>query len=291
MFMLEAFTFISGYLFVYIIKVKKKEGTFKQLFTKKAKRLLIPSIIFGFVYSNLYMDKDILSLSYLYELLCGVAHMWYLPMLFWSMMGTFLLLKLKIDERSKLLALFILSLVSYIPLPFRMSSTCYYLFFFYLGGYFIQHKDELIKSCRVKSLILQTVICLALFFILFDVREYLNLLYKESNVLRVKALLLSISNLCKLIYATYGVYLLYLWSLYATARITLPESVARFNGKCYGIYLFQQFILIFLYYHTNLPQMVGTYWLPWIGFSIAMLGSTLLATLFLKTRAGRFLIG
>lgn len=58
-----------------------------------------------------------------------------------------------------------------------------------------------------------------------------------------------------------------------------------------GVYLFQQFILQTLYCHTKLPSMLGPYWLPWLGFIIALIGSLFLSFLFHKTKMGRFLIG
>ena len=63
------------------------------------------------------------------------------------------------------------------------------------------------------------------------------------------------------------------------------------SAICYGVYIFQQFILQFLYYKTTLPVLVGPYWLPWVGCVVTFVVSIVLTRLTLKTRFGRFLIG
>ena len=67
--------------------------------------------------------------------------------------------------------------------------------------------------------------------------------------------------------------------------------LTRLNITSFGIYLFHQFILQFLYYHTSLPYITGTYLLPWVGLLITLVGSVLLSELCLKTRLGRSLMG
>ena len=67
--------------------------------------------------------------------------------------------------------------------------------------------------------------------------------------------------------------------------------VFKLNSLCFGIYLFQQFILQILYYKTDLPQLVGPYFLPWIACTITLVTSYLLSVMCLKNKIGRFLIG
>lgn len=74
-------------------------------------------------------------------------------------------------------------------------------------------------------------------------------------------------------------------------RITIPNWLIKFNGLCLGIYLFQQFILQFFYYKTSMPILLGSYWLPIVGFILTLILSILLSNLTLKTKLGRFLIG
>lgn len=63
------------------------------------------------------------------------------------------------------------------------------------------------------------------------------------------------------------------------------------SGYCYGVYIYQQFILQILYYKTSLPLQINIYWLPWVAAFITLVLSILLCHLTLKFKWGRFLIG
>jgi peptidoglycan/LPS O-acetylase OafA/YrhL len=73
-------------------------------------------------------------------------------------------------------------------------------------------------------------------------------------------------------------------------KLTIPQWVVELNGLCFGIYLFQQFILQILYYKTTLSSLIGPYWLPWIGLIVTLILSYLLTKLSLKTKIGRKLM-
>ena len=72
--------------------------------------------------------------------------------------------------------------------------------------------------------------------------------------------------------------------------LAIPRWLVELNGLCFGIYLFQQFILQILYYKTSLPSLVGPYWLPWVGLIVTLCISWLLTKLSLKTKIGRSLM-
>lgn len=71
----------------------------------------------------------------------------------------------------------------------------------------------------------------------------------------------------------------------------LPDWMAGASDYCMGVYLFQQFVLTGLYYHSPLPSLCGTYALPWAGLAVTVPASFAAAFLMRKTRVGRFLIG
>lgn len=58
-----------------------------------------------------------------------------------------------------------------------------------------------------------------------------------------------------------------------------------------GIYIYQQFILQIIYYHTGIPALVGIYLLPWLGFISAFIVSFLFTHCLSKFRIGRALLG
>lgn len=96
----------------------------------------------------------------------------------------------------------------------------------------------------------------------------------------------------QIIYASVGLWMLLVWVGYAekSRKKLMSQWIIRFGNLCMGVYLMQQFILKGLYNHT-LPEILGCYWLPWVGFVIAFTGSVLVSQLLLKTKVGNFLIG
>lgn len=134
-FMLEAFTFISGYIFGYQVNRNGKDALrFRNVFLKKLKRLIVPSVIFSIIYLLVFSPAQFNAPAQAgWQILNGVGHMWYLPMLFWCFVGIWLLERIKIHPRFVIPALFVIAVVSFLPIPLRISSAMYYMFFFYCG--------------------------------------------------------------------------------------------------------------------------------------------------------------
>ena len=279
--MLETFTFISGYLFAYAIYNGKKYS-FRSLTIKKIKRLIIPCIVFTIIYSFLFYEKSYFSLGYVYDILNGLGHMWYLPMLFWCFLAAYLILNIKIKESYKLILLLLLAVFSLVPLPLRMHSSCYYLFFFYLGIYIYNKKLNLELKC--KKILMGGAFFFA--FILIQIQIY------DMNVTGYVETLIKFAliNFTKICYALVGLFFLYSLSIKLSKNSRQPHILKDINKLCFGIYLIQQFVLKILYYETSLPLLCGTYLLPWVGFIIALVSSTLLALILKKTRLGNSLI-
>lgn len=128
-FMLEAFTFISGYVWAYQRETRgKKDGIWK-LCKKKSLRLLLPMIIFGIFYIFLF-EPYYFSVMHLIE---GAGHLWFLPMLFECFIIGWCLLKLRLLSVWLLSLLFLVAVFRPSELPLRLSYTLYYLPFFMLG--------------------------------------------------------------------------------------------------------------------------------------------------------------
>ena len=289
--MLEAFVFISGYLFAFQICVLHKKYTFWGLLKSKFKRLIVPSIIFSILYSLLFYTKQFHVLQYLYDIVNGLGHMWFLPMLFWCFLFAYILMHIKIREEFKLLLLFSLAIFSFLPLPLRLSSACYYLLFFYLGFYLFSYKALLVEYINLERIILGIIVFILLFIPLTLLREYL--LEVETSHMLNKVLKFTLSTFCKLLYAIVGLLVFYFWSIYyiRSKNTTLPNWLIRFNLLCFGTYLYQQFILKYLYYKTSLPVILGSYWLPIIGCVITLGICVIMSALSLRTRIGRYLLG
>lgn len=97
----------------------------------------------------------------------------------------------------------------------------------------------------------------------------------------------------KMIYTIAGTIFIYTLSLMLINKyhISISKGMVRMSGMCFGIYLYQQFILIFLSYRTDIVEQTGILAAPWLCFVITLILSTLLSYLTIQTRIGRALIG
>lgn len=298
-FLLETFVFISGYVLGYQVRMKGKSILSpKSFFWKKIKRLIIPSIVFSFLYIILLGDISQPILKTLNSIVNGVGHMWFLPMLFWCFTLVWLIETLNLSPRVVLPILLPCSICSFIPIPLRIGVSMYYMLFFYVG-YCLQRLDiSLDRYYSLRWIIGLVLSFIILFFSFTYVQENLDVIFGEvanrvKNQLLFKAFKISLINVTKIIYSSVGIaMLLCIVGQVDKKQADLPPQwLINVGGLCMGVYLFQQFILKGLYFHTDLALSIDPIWLPWVGFVIALAGSLLLSFIFRKTRIGRFLIG
>lgn len=206
--LLETFVFISGYVFGYQVRIKGDTAlSAKKLLVKKFKRLIIPSIIFSIAYLLIIQGFHDSLFSTSYQILCGVAHMWFLPMLFWCFVIVWIIEKVKLKQNIALLVLLGLSIISFIPLPLRLGAALYYAVFFY-AGYLIQKNYKTNKELPRATI----AIGIAGFIFFFILKGYLSdkfTLQLFGNNLLNKALRLSLMSVIRLSCASFGIYILY----------------------------------------------------------------------------------
>lgn len=285
-FTLEAFVFISGYLFAFQRKTLKRGGI--SLIAKKLRRLILPSIVFSILYFLVFLKYKGIG-SVIYSILNGCGHMWYLPMLFWCFVIGWLLEMIEIKDSWKMLILIAFNLFTLIVLPLRISDTLTFMVYFYGGYLFYKYSDSIKASLSSPKIILALVVfalCFVFFRPLRDILEtspeqslWLKIVYRVSN------------NLCKLIYVWAGIIAFYVTMVYYTQCHQVSAFTKDLSACCFGIYLVHQFVLQFLYYKTTFPTSIGPYWLPWCGFTLAVISSYIITKLLLKTKTGKFLIG
>lgn len=287
-FTLEAFVFISGYLFAFQrITLKREEGIFN-IFLNKTKRLILPSVVFSIVYFVLFYSYKGMG-DAIYSIINGCGHMWYLPMLFWCFIGGWLLEQIKIKDGWKLAFLVVLNLFCFVTLPLRLNNAAFYLVYFYGGFLFYKHSDKIKAAITSRRLVYSWIVFAVLFAVLRPLRDVL--VTDDTQAKLLKLLIYASNNACQLVYAWAGLIAFYCTAVFITQKHQLSKTTEKIAACCFGIYLFQQFVLQFLYYKTDFPTIVGPYWLPWCGFMIAAMVSYVLSALLLKTKTGRFLIG
>lgn len=290
-FMLPMFTFVSGYVWAFQRETLRRKDSLNQIIYKKFKRLYIPSLIFSTVYILLYKSPPHTfseCADYALQILKGVGHMWFLPMLFWCFVFFFVFLI--IPYRSIRWAIIVvLPFISILPFPLQINQACFYFVFFYFGY------ETMLASNRVQKYATKLTIggVCVLFVILFVALIHVNIYLKDYSsdiYILYKLLRIFIINLCHIIYAFVGVLAIYLIAIWYTNNHTLSNLVIKMGMLCFGIYLYQQFILIFLYYYTDLPILCGNMLLPWVGFCLTLFCSTIFTYITKLTRIGKKLI-
>lgn len=290
-FMLETFVFISGLLFG--IQETKRNMTVDDVLKKKGKRLILPSLIFSVTYFYCFQYKYGVEWITIYDWIIGTAHMWFLPMLFicFVIVSVF-----RETIKNHFIPVFIiivfLALFSFLPLPLRLDKTIYYLPFFVVGyGIGNKHFNINISLFNSKKEVCALIIIFLIFFIGFTI---LNRYIKETKgeySLYIKCVLYIIINGGKLIYSGLGVLMVYI-AMYRIkdSGLTINRFWISLSECCFGVYLFQQFVLVYLYDYTLLPFHVNYICLPWLCFFIALLTSVLVTWALRQSKIGRKLI-
>lgn len=288
-FMLEAFVFISGYLFGY--QISKRGLKFDKIIYGKFQRLIVPSIIFSIIYLLIFSPSTFYTYKHLINsVISGAGHMWFLPMLFWCFLFTIIIERLHMPTIPIGIIIVISSSVLSINLPFRISNAIYYMIFFW-GGYIIMRNN--INYTRIVS-----PKYIVLFFIVYCITFGISLIASSSifnycNTHDIVWLGNIYVKVIRLIYSSCGLFACFLLFKYLVdiKQLKIPQILLSISKYCFGIYLLQQFLLKYFYYHTNLPDEIGVVILPWGAFFIT-LGLCLVSTHYiLKTRIGRLLIG
>lgn len=294
-FMLEAFVFISGYVLGYQVRTKY-DGIvdFNRIVLNKAKRLLIPSVIFSFIYLICFnWNNSTTWLGQIYYVLNGAGHMWFLPMLFWCFVALFVVEKLNIPSKFVIILALLATICSIVPLPLRLSSAAYYFIFFYCG-YCIQRNDIKMSALLTRNNIAISALLYLVFFVssklLFNSDSIVA--FSEESVMH-KVIFLMSRRIAVLVYSALGLAFIYILINYLLKKnmINVTSVMIKLSAYCFGVYIFQQFILKYIVYNGALISLLGSYWLPWVAFVITILFSVGLSFGLLKTRVGRFLIG
>lgn len=287
-FTLESFVFLSGYLFAFQRIALNRKTKLGALVVNKLKRLILPSIIFSAVYFVIFYQYKGLG-NLVYSIINGCGHMWYLPMLFWCFVGGWLLEQIKVKDVWKIVFLVCINILALAMLPLQLTSAASYMVYFYIGFVVYKYKDVIKANITPKRLLFGWILFALTFVVLRPMRDVLA--YSDEAPKLYNLVMMVGNKVCQLVYASLGTLVFYCTAVYYIQKHQLKPFTVKLASCCFGIYLFQQFVLQLLYYKTSFPIIVGPYWLPWCGFVIAAVVSYILSVLLLKTKTGRFLIG
>jgi fucose 4-O-acetylase-like acetyltransferase len=291
-FMLESFVFVSGYLYGFKVRTCGFSNlSFKSSVVKKIKRLLIPCFIYSIIYVAIFRDYNGSVSNSIYSILVGAGHLWFLPMLFWCFICMLIIERIHVNLKYVFLFAIICAIFGGLPLPFRLGNTMQY-FIFFLIGYTIQQKNSNIKNFISFKCVFSLIIIYILSFVSSMIISK-NGGLMDGHAIIVKFMRLAFNNSMRLIYSSTGLFAMYLLiNRYIQIRKYNPSNTTiKVSGYCFGVYIYQQFILHILYDFTSLPKVCNPYVLPWAGFLITVLLSLALTHLTLKMKIGKSLIG
>ena len=285
-FLLEGFVFISGYIFTFQLIERHKFDSFRSLFFSKLQRLLIPSFVFSALYILFFLNMDN-PVSMIVKVIEGAGHLWYLPCLFWLFLLQYAIIKADISKHIVFLLLFAGVLLAGIPLPMQLNNALYYFMFFSGGGIFWRFSSRLKSKGTIKKVILSWAFFVVMFVMMNALIRYNLHLSREMGNPFMKEVFLAFNRLSKAALAWSGIYALYITAVLYCRMHELGQVIIKIGACGYGVYVFHQFILKWLYGYTQLPDFAGTYMLPWLALVITTLLSVTLTLLVRQTKIGR----
>ena len=290
-FRIETIALVAGYVFSYQCNDLKRSYKFWPFVKKKVHRLIIPMLFFGTIYYFMFfLSLRPFSIKHFaISILSGCGHLWFLPMLFWCFLSIWVIDHYKL---SSLRLLFILAFFSLLPLnslPLGFGRFPHFLFFVYAGYYLWLKRSFLLQNALKSSIIFIFII---LYFALVIISQ--TILCSTYNELFLnKICYYFVSSSLRLLMSCCGILSLYLVVCrFVTKEDYKPKQfVINASDNCYGLYVYHQFVLVWLYFYSPLYDLCNEYLLPWVGFVITFFLSMLLTRLTLKTKLGTYLIG
>lgn len=267
--LLELFVFISGYLFSH--QLNRKTIKFSHLFVNKINRLIIPCVVFSIAYAILIGKNIEFSLDFVLSILSGLGHLWFLPMLFWCFIFSFLFTRTHIDKHVILVIVLIISVLfpgKYIFIPLQLNKVFYYEFFFWMGFVTYGYRSTIINFSK-RIIIRNQIVLLTIYLITFVTSLYLRsaLENKISDDFLLNIKINSFLNLLQVIYSLSGVLVIYLLSIFIVQRkYEIPGWYISLNSICMGVYIFHNFIFRIIYDMTPVPYLLPSLLLPWVAY-------------------------
>ena len=176
---------------------------------------------------------------------------------------------------------------SFIPLPLHLNKPLYYMLFFYGGGLFWQNSQKIHEKASISGTVIMWILFLVCFVVFNLAMEFFSEIRESTDSRMIRVALYSANNLLKATLGWIGITACYLSAVRYCMEHNLSETIIKIGACGYGVYVFHQFILVFLYRYTSLPQMTGSYLMPWVGFIITVVLSTTMAILIRMTSFGR----
>ena len=284
--------FVSGSIYYYCRINKGKYNSLKSLIINKFKRLIIPFLFIGILYSIpikyiiVMTEGNIINNIKSFILGLNTGHLWYLLMLFNIFILFYLYESFILNKKYSIVLNLILFSILYISSGFftnifQINRAIQYSIFFYLGYEFFRSKDRLIlklEKLKSKSILIMTHILIAISLVLILVSKMklsIIMLSKFFSLINVVIAMICIT-ICYLI-----VYLI----INRMKNIILKEKVDKLiniiGRYSFNIYLLHEPIIFIILYFIARKYINPTI-LVTICLSISVFGSILISIIYNK---------
>lgn len=223
------FIFISGFLFGSQLMRSSQPISFTKMIHNKFMRLMVPF----FVFATLFMfTQDAVSLRPFYQ--WTYSHLWFLPMLFWCFVVTYLLRPLILNDRytvyiPALVVLFGISLLDkFVPMIIGLHNISTSICWFALGVWFYKHEKELLISSASPRL--RIIVIAAGFIIYFCGMTLYPMEYGSRTAIGI---LITIAVI-------YSLWLLFAWIPWKNFAVT--DFLMTLSACSFGIYIFHNWL-------------------------------------------------
>lgn len=241
------FVFISGAIYYYLRQEKGKYSNFKNFVSNKAKRLMLPYMIFGILYVAPVMigfgfttDNFFSYVANGILLSTNSRHLWYLFCLFNIFIifyGAEIYVK-KLPAVIKVAALFIIYMM-YLEVPniFQLRATAQYLIYFYLGYLFQRNKKSIDLKMKSKYMIFILTVTLNVFIL------HISSSYRiKGNMMQIMALISAISGITAIYYFS---------KILLKTKIMETKIYKILSNDSFGIYIYHPMIIYILYFYLR----------------------------------------
>lgn len=286
--------FVSGSIYYYCRINKGKYSSLKSLIINKLKRLIVPFLFIGILYSIPIkyiigmIEGNIINNIKSFILGLNTGHLWYLLMLFDILIIFYLYEKFILNKKYSIILNLILFSILYISSGFftnifQINRAIQYGIFFYLGYEFFRSKDKLIlklEKLKSKSILIMTPILISISLVLILVSKM-----KLSSIMLSKFFSL-INVVIAMICITICYLIVYLINN-RMKNIIIKERIDKLF-KVIGKYSFNIYLLhepiIFIVLYFIASKYINATILVIICLSISVFGSVLISIIYMKLK-------
>lgn len=280
-----AFVLVSGYIFSYAKREQGKYEKFLSFISNKAKRLLVPYVVIAVAWvipvQSVFFELDVMTIIEKYVLAESPSQLWFL----WMLFDVFIIFWLLSDFFAKhdwlglavVLGMYGCGLVggSVAPNVFQIWTAFRYMPLFWLGFKLRQHGSAMIR--RIPALI-----WIGISIVLFVLVQYLSG-FESVTFKLLKIGFTFVMNVA-------GALMAFVVLQKIADKVNWDNKFFRFvSERSMTVYLLHQQVICFFIYWLN--GLLNPYLHAVVNFVAAMVFSLLIATVLMKFRVTRFLIG